>query len=820
MVQRGWSWCLMLWLAAGGLMSLTGCFGVSQNPSYFPHLLPTGDIIRTHAKPGFGYYSDFDKHACRLEVRPLESTNPVQTQHVIVATIYDECGKPRRHRRIEWMLEGVGNIVEVDESGFFPGRGYKVDNKYAVSYTDYCEHRVTMGNQNPNDDFVIRPGQSWCVITSAVEGDTHVTVYAPGIYNWDKHKVFVTKHWVDAEWVMPAPAVNRAGTQHVFTTNIFRHTDRQPLANYRVRYRIIDGPPAVFVPSQTQEAVAISDLSGNASVTLAQVSPQPGINRISVEIIRPPDPCSPSGVGMVIGRGETTKEWLTPMLSIAKTGPATVMVNQEVPYNIVVSNVGRVDVQAMTVRDQIPEGLEYVRSEPPASVEANQLTWTMSGLNPGQAHTLQVVFRAQRAGQVTNTAVVTTSEGQRAENSVITQIVAPGLKVVKNGPPDGIVGVPIAYQITVTNNGTGPATNVVLNDNFDSGLEHESHSNPLVLNLGNLGAGETRQVPLNLTPREPGRFVNRVKATADGGLTDQAEHWVVVRKAQLKIEKTGPVARYVDRPAEWKITVTNEGDVPVANVTIRDQLPPELSYTSASDGGQFADGYVTWNIGTLAAHQQRTVQLVTRCVKISPRALNVAVATADPGIRVQAEAGIEIRGLPALRLEVIDIGDPAEVGSSVTYKIEVHNQGSLPGRQVQIVATVPPEMQIVKTNGPTNAVVTGQEVNFPPVDSLPEKQTLNYEIEVKTLKPGDVRFTVKMYSATLGKEPVIEQESTTIYAPVQGAPKRDTGTSGPPAAAPAPAPTPPAPSGTPTTPAPSNAPAPAAPSGTPAPPKQ
>src|SRR5919201_2077331 len=109
--------CLMLLLAVGLLSPAAGCFGVSQNPSYFPHLLPTGDIIRTHAKPpGPSYFSDFDPHAVRLEVRPLESTNPVRTQHVLIATIYDESGKPRRHRRVEWMVEGVGNIVEVDES--------------------------------------------------------------------------------------------------------------------------------------------------------------------------------------------------------------------------------------------------------------------------------------------------------------------------------------------------------------------------------------------------------------------------------------------------------------------------------------------------------------------------------------------------------------------------------------------------------------------------------------------------------------------------------------------------------------------------------
>lgn len=787
--------CLTLLLAAGLSGAATGCFGVSQNPSYFPHLLPTGDIIRTHAKPGLGYYSNFDPHACRLEVRPMEATNPVQTQHVYIATVYDDKGKPRRHRRVEWMLEGVGNIVEVDESGFWPGRGYKVDNRYAVSYTDYCEHLITRGNANPNDDFVIRPGQSWCVISSAVEGDSHLTVYCPEIANWESHKVFVTKHWVDAEWALPPPAVNRAGTEHVFTTNIFRHTDRQPLANYRVRYRILDGPPARFVPSQTQEAVVISDLSGNAQVTLAQVAPQAGVNRVGVEIIRPPDPCSPSGVGIVIGKGETSKEWQAPQVGITKAGPPTAAVGAELVYTITVPNTGKVEVQAMTVRDAIPDGLQYVRSEPPATQEGNQLTWTLGALNPNQAHTLQAVFRSTRVGTVTNTAVVTTVDGQREEASATTQVTAPQLTVAKTGPATGVIGVPVTYQITVTNPGTGPASNVVLSDSFDAGLEHESRSNPVELTLGTLAPGETKTVPLNLTPRQEGRLVNRVTASADGGLTARAEHPITVQRAQIAITKTGPTARYVERPADWDIRVANPGEVPLNNVVVRDLLPPELTYESASDGGQLADPQqVVWNLGTLQPREQRALRLTTRCNRMTPRAVNVATVTADPGLQGRAEAPIEVRGLPAFRLEVVDVDDPVEVGAKTSYKIDVTNQGSLPGNNIEIVAIVPPQMRILNANGPSTPRIEGQKITFPPVDAVAPKETLRYSVDVEAMQPGDVRFRAELRSLTLGDVPVIEEESTNIFVP---APNGRRPAAAPPAEAPPPPPAVPAPMGTP-----------------------
>jgi uncharacterized repeat protein (TIGR01451 family) len=758
--------CLKLLLAAGfGL--LPGCFGVSQNPSYFPHLLPTGDIIQTHAKPpGPSYFSNFDPHAVRLEVRPLESTDPVRTQHVLIATIYDETGKPRRDRRVEWMLEGVGNIVEVDESGLFPGRGYKVDNKYAVSYTDYCAHRFTRGNANPNDDFVIRPGQTWCVVSSAVEGDTHVTVYAPEIANWDTHKVFVTKHWVDAEWVLPPPAVNRAGSEHVVTTRIIRHTDRQPLSNYRVRYRILDGPPAVFLPNRTQEAVAVSDLSGNASASLVQVTPQPGVNRLGIEIIRPPDPSSPSGVGIIIGRGETSKEWQAPQVTLALTGPPTAVVNQELPLTMAITNTGQVEVQASTVRETLPDGVQFVRATPRATLEGNQLIWTL-GLQPGgKTETLQVVLRPTRVGPVTNCASVTTVEGLRDEKCVTTQITPPQvaqLKLAVNAPAGGTIGVPVTLPITVTNPGTGPATNVLLSAAFDPGLEHDTHANPVELPLGTLGPGESKTVPLVLTPRREGRLVTRITATAEGGLSTTAEAALTVQAVKVAITKTGPRARYVDQPVTWQITVTNPSEVALNHVVIRDPLPAQVAFTNATELGQLISGQVVWNVGTLPPHQQKVVQVTARCVQRTPHAVNTAVATADPGVQEQAEAALEILGLPAFSLEIRKTGDPVQVGGKTTYRIAVTNTGSLPATGVEIVARVPPEMRVSGTDGPTKARVDGQNVLFPALEALPPRQTATYTVEVTALRPGDVRFQVELRSSTL-REPVIKQESTTIVA--------------------------------------------------------
>ncbi|MGB9593213.1 MAG: FG-GAP-like repeat-containing protein, partial [Anaerolineae bacterium] len=60
------------------------------------------------------------------------------------------------------------------------------------------------------------------------------------------------------------------------------------------------------------------------------------------------------------------------------------------------------------------------------------------------------------------------------------------------------------------------------------------------------------------------------------------------------------------------LTVTNLRRVPITQVVLTDTLPPGLDFVSADSGGvgQWGNPIVTWNLGTFAPGEERTIRLV------------------------------------------------------------------------------------------------------------------------------------------------------------------------------------------------------------------
>jgi len=740
--------------AAVLLFTVLGGTGCLYNPSYFPHWLPPGTVVQTHAKPsGFGQNAYFDPHACRIDVQPVDSCGPVRTQHLLIVTVSDDRGQARRQRRVEWMLQGVGQIVAVDESGYFSCRGYKVDNQYAVSYTSLCKQCIPWGDS----DVTIHPGQTYCIISSAIEGTSAITVYCPAINDPNRHKAFVNRHWLDARWQFPPATVCPAGARPTLTTQITRPSDGQPLTAYRVRYKVIDNADVTLLPGQAPEAIVPVDPSGRAVVAAGQLAAGAGPRRVAIEVLRP-DPGNPAGPGVVIGAGETTLEWQSTPVDLELQAPVGAALGQDLAVRAVLNNRGNVPTAPVTVRQSIPDGAQYVSSDPPATLNGNELAWSVSQVPAGGSQTLTAVYRPARPGLVELRAEALGGDGARTQASATTQVGVGQLNLRVNGPSEAALGDTVTYDIRLTNGGQSPVTGVVLRAELDSGLEHESTARQLEIAVPSVTPGETKTVQLPLFVRSAGRLRTLITARGEGSPAAVEECFLTVSNLRLDVRLTGPTRVALGQPATWTLRVSKTGNTPGRPITAQVQLPPDMGSVSTK-AGTVANGLLTWGVSedvsefTFTATPIRMTDLTTLIASV--RGHGIAEQRAD--------LPVVVFGVPLLKLAIDSSENSVEVGKRVVSTITLRNAGSLPLKNINAVAEFGPKLRPQFGSGPTMTQVEGSRVAFGTVAEIRPGQAVVFRVESEAVAEGDARVRVEANSSA-ATEPVLQEDALRVIA--------------------------------------------------------
>lgn len=774
-----WGTYLLLFLTAG----LAGCnYGWTHNPVSFGNFPLFGDVVRTHSKPaGEAYFRNYDRDAHRIEVVCQAPVAAVQSRQVILVSIVDCKGAPLTSRCVEWQLEGAGTILEVDESGLKPGRGYKVDNRFAVSYTDLFAHTLKKWNGHPNEDIPLKPGQTWCVVSSLTEGDTQLSIWAPEIANWDENRRVVTIRWVDAEWTLPPPQSAGRNSQPVLSTLVRRRTDRAPVNGYRVRYRILDGAPAVFVSSRGPEAEVTTDDRGAGTVALAPTAGQGGRTRIGIDIVRPADPRLPSGPVVVIGQGETAIDWEAAAISLEQVAPASVPIGQDMTLSLMVTNRGNVPTGPLVVRAPLPPGLSYVSSEPLAlgPPQHKELVWQIPSVPAREQRALRAILRGAQVGPATS--LVRLQGGEESlDRSATIQVLPPEVPklVVKVVGPKQIMlrpetGEPVTINVVARNEGTGPTRPGVLHAKLDGPLQHESGKDKLDTPLDALSPGESRSFPLQLRPLKTGPARVSVWVVDGPAATDPSVHDMMITEPTLALRIVGPKTALLGQATTWQLEVKNLDTVPVANVLVQDRLPPGVELVRASGNALRQNGEISWVVGTLQPNEGQTFEVVGTPARLGDRLLHEARVTATPGgqatavsansegVEVRARTEFAVTGLAALKIRVRDLVDPIAPGQPLTYQVEVRNEGSSPVARAQVTAVLPTQVKFVAARGPTLHQLTDRTLTFAPIEQLQPGQAITYFIDATAILAGEARLAVQLLGGGT-REAIVQEESTNI----------------------------------------------------------
>ncbi len=418
-------------------------------------------------------------------------------------------------------------------------------------------------------------------------------------------------------------------------------------------------------------------------------------------------------------------------LSITKTdNPDPVIAGETLTYTITVTNNGSSYSQNVVLTDNVPAELQN-----PEYSDDGGTTWNSWG---GTLHlgvmsvgeTRQILIRGTidpsfTGNNITNTASVSsdTDDPDTTNNSateITTVNTEADLSITKSDNPDPVIaGETLTYTITVTNNGSSYAQNVVLTDNLPTELQNPEYSADGgstwnswggTLNLGTMSNGESKEILIRGTidPSFTGNSITNTASvssdTDDPDTTNNSatEITTVNTEADLSITKSdNPDPVIAGETLTYTITVTNNGSSYAQNVVLTDNVPSELQNSEYSE-----DGGATWNswggnlsLGTLANGESKEI-LIRGTIDPSftgnsiSNTASVSSDTNDQDItNNSATQDTTVNQEADLSITKTDNPDPVKPGEILTYTITVTNSGSSFAQNVVLTDNVPTQIQ-------------------------------------------------------------------------------------------------------------------------------
>jgi uncharacterized repeat protein (TIGR01451 family) len=282
--------------------------------------------------------------------------------------------------------------------------------------------------------------------------------------------------------------------------------------------------------------------------------------------------------------------------------------------------------------------------------------------------------------------------------------------------------------------------------------------------LGNLLAGESKTVEIELTAREAGKLMVKAIASAEGGLVCDVSQEIFCRMPELEVDYRGPATKYAGTPATYFFRVRNPGTAPAEDVTVRVTLPEGAEFTSASEGQAFdaKSREVAWHVGTLSPGDDNYMEL--KCVVQKPGAnqLKVTAATAAGNLTDSAVGETNVVALADLKLQVTDPSGPVAVGSQAVYEIRVENRGANTAREVNIVALFSEGIEPDQAEGAMYSSADGR-VTFRTIEELPAGRDITLRIRAHAIKAGNHVFRAEVLCRDLEIK-LAAEETTRFYA--------------------------------------------------------
>ena len=355
--------------------------------------------------------------------------------------------------------------------------------------------------------------------------------------------------------------------------------------------------------------------------------------------------------------GQTTKTRVASALRMEKRAPERAMVSDSWSYTIDVANTGASAVGDIVITDNIPEGLEFLNSNPSTKGE-NPLVWNIGKLDPGQTRRIEYQVAAKKAGEYSTSAKLSATGGFTREASCRTVVGEPKLKMYKSGPDRRAVGRPATYHITLENEGNYQIRNIRLASKVDASFVMLAASGggrllggEVVWEIPYLEPGKRKTLQLVVRATKAGELISRAECIAEKlGQGIQGEKTTIFEQRRdlvVEIDKTvDPVE--VGESATYTIKAINLGQAPINAPSLQVILPAEWRNASGKGAGivatQIGTSLKFVNLPSLEPGREMQFQVSAIPMSVSKGQLKAEVLV---GSETVANSGESIQVLPS-----------------------------------------------------------------------------------------------------------------------------------------------------------------------------
>jgi uncharacterized repeat protein (TIGR01451 family) len=161
-----------------------------------------------------------------------------------------------------------------------------------------------------------------------------------------------------------------------------------------------------------------------------------------------------------------------PAVELSIKCPELRYVGREATFELTVTNKGDAAAHDVVVTDALPKGVEFRSADQAGKLEGATVVWRIGVLEAGQTRTLKTTLLCPTMGTFKNSARVAYC-AEAVEDCTLEVKGIPAILLECVDDPDPIeTGANVNYTITVTNQGSAVATNVVVNCTLPPELEY------------------------------------------------------------------------------------------------------------------------------------------------------------------------------------------------------------------------------------------------------------------------------------------------------------------------------------------------------------